>query len=118
MKIVDFDPFAIVDSIIRERTKLVDETAFYAFNKYGYSKEWVCDPANKDRIRIDRISTKYVFKVDNYYLFSLDIKPVETGDYKVSFECDLKYIAPLPTDEPTHEFLTKHFNIPKEENKE
>jgi hypothetical protein len=60
-----------IHDAIRERTKKFDELVFEVFSKYGYSKDWILDPANRDRISVICIGGNYLFRVDNRDLFLL-----------------------------------------------
>ena len=88
----------IHDAILEGR-KIFDTVGFEAFAKYGHSREWILDPANRDRVSIIKAGDRCVFMVDNRHLFSIITTWELTDDYYIHTTCDVKYIAPFPEEE-------------------
>lgn len=79
--------------------KEVDKTSLEAFAKYGYTREWLLDPNNRDRIHITGIGNRYyTYTIDGVDLFTLTSRPMidDADQYKFSVNIVVEYIAPLP----------------------
>jgi hypothetical protein len=99
---------ATVADMIREQLKAFNDMGFEAFAKYGYSREWILDPANRDRISIrcvyDRyVGDRYICMVDNCVLFSLTDKCKQKDDGTFAITYDVKYIYPFPEEVANNE---------------
>ena len=93
--------FEILTHVLREQGNELDRLGFETFAKYGYSKEWILDPANRDRICITRYGHGYIFTVDNQMLFSIvmGLEPASDGSpYKMNVTSEVRYITKLPED--------------------
>lgn len=88
-----------IHEAILERQKTLDNAAFDVFAEYGYSREWILDPANRDRICITELGNRGIFMVDNRHLFSITPISELKDDYYLHTICEVKYIAPLPEEE-------------------
>jgi hypothetical protein len=86
-----------VDDILRERTKKFDALGLKLFSQYGYSRDWIFDPTNQNRVSIICIGGNYLFRVDKCDLFSITEKLNIEGD-TVTTTYDIKYLAPFPED--------------------
>ena len=84
----------VADALHEIRTKK-DDLLFAAFEKYGYSREWIMNPDNMKRITVygnanDPAVT--VWTVDGIPLFEL-IREIEWEGLNAKFDIIIRYIA-------------------------
>lgn len=88
---------------IKKVNNIVDSTILEVYAKYGYSREWLLDPLNCDRIRTVCIGGNILCGIDNVDLFTVEID-VARGSAKM-FEArtaiKIHYHAPLPEEAST-----------------
>ena len=92
-----------VQEVINKHVIEIVETAFEAFAKYGYTKEWILHPDNQDRISITSIENRfYTYAVDRVNLFNITIRYMvdDINPFKFGLGIDVTYIAPLPKEVP------------------
>lgn len=85
----------IVADSLREINVKKDDLLFAAFEKYGYSREWILNPENAKRIQVYgnvNDSTVTIWTVDYIPLFEL-IEKIEWEGLKAKFNISIRYIA-------------------------
>ena len=88
-----------IADIVNKHIKEVDKMFFETLAKYGYSREWVLDPDNRDRILIRAFKGDYYLcNIDNVDLFNMIVKHrySDLNPYNVTVNVTVTYIAPLP----------------------
>ena len=68
----------LIDRILEEYRERRIEFVFNAFEKHGYSREWVLDPSNRERINITvsghpgDLNESHMYSVDDIVLFTVN----------------------------------------------
>lgn len=90
-----------IAEVLKKISKDVDSVIFENYAKYGYSREWLLDPTNRDRIRMVRIGGNILCGIDNVDLFTVEIH-VARGSAKifdVSTAIKIHYHTPSPKED-------------------
>lgn len=87
--------------MINKINKAMDSVIFKSYAKYGYSREWLLDPTNRDRIRMVHIGGNVLCGIDNVDLFTVEIHVVRFSAkmLDVSTAINIHYHAPLPKED-------------------
>lgn len=84
-----------ISDALQEIAKKKDEMLFAAFEKYGYSREWIMNPDNCCRIlccpNVDDPDVT-IWAVDNKPLFEL-VETIEWNGLKAMVDLSIRYIA-------------------------
>lgn len=91
---------SVANQILREFRRRHDEFMFEAFAKHGYSKEWVMNPKNYERVKVTEASStgsinqQRTYSVDDLALFTVTSSmEFDFDEYKVNMSFDVRHHA-------------------------